>query len=118
MSIERIGKGPNVGATQGTSPSTSVSTERGFELDRPTKVAASSTAAVSPAERVRTGELSLSAYVDLRVDEATRHLSGKLGEGDLAQVREMLRAQIANDPAIAEMVKAATGKATTELEEG
>jgi hypothetical protein len=74
-------------------------------------VAGPAATAVSPAEQVRGGELSLDAYLDLRVQEATRHLEGRLGPGDLARIQRTLREQLATDPALQALVKSATGLA-------
>lgn len=114
MSIDRIGKGPGATPTSPTNGVASASSKQTFSVgEAPVTTAtsgASGVAGSSPAEQVRRGEMSMESYLDLRVNEATRHLEGKLGAGDLARVQEMLRSQIANDPLIQEMVKAATGK--------
>jgi len=64
---------------------------------------------MQPAERVRSGEMSMSTYLDVRVEQATQHLQGKLGQGDLAQVKSTLRSQLENDPTLRDMVQQATG---------
>lgn len=63
--------------------------------------------AASPLERLRTGEIDLRGYVDLRVREATSHLAGVLGPSDLARVRDELQEVIELDPDVAALVKAA-----------
>jgi hypothetical protein len=107
MSIDRIGKGGGVGGPQGPGQAGPVGGKRAFEVG-PTK-ATERAAEVGPAERVRSGELSLEGYLDVRVEEATRHLEGKLGAGDLGEIRSLLKDQLRNDPALRDMVKAATG---------
>lgn len=111
MSIDRIGKGP--GGVQGppgsgqAGPVGGTGAKRAFEVGSakgPEQVAGP-----GPAERVRSGELSLEGYLDLRAEEATRHLEGKLGASDLNAIRSVLKDQLRNDPALREMVKAATG---------
>jgi phosphoserine phosphatase len=63
-----------------------------------------------PLERFRAGEISLDAYLDLKVEEATRHLVG-LPVTQLDQVRTALRKQIAETPELEELVRAiATSK--------
>src|SRR5262245_45302899 len=126
MSIDRIGKGPGgaqgpqIGGAQGPlggGQAGPVGGKRAFEVgsaEGPERASA-----LGPAERVRSGELSLEGYLDLRVEEATRHLEGKLGVADLGEIRSALKDQLRNDPALREMVKAATGSAPSqEGEEG
>ena len=119
MSIDRIGKGAGVGGPQGPQgpgQGGPVGGKRAFEVDS-TK-AAGQAAAVGPAERVRSGELSLEGYLDVRVEEATRHLEGKLGAGDLGEIRSALKEQLRSDPALRDMVKAATGSVPEAVREG
>jgi hypothetical protein len=115
MSIDRIGKGP--GGVQGPQvggQAGPVGGKRAFEVG--STGGAESASALGPAERVRTGELSLDGYLDLRVEEATRHLEGKLGASDLNEIRSALKGQLRDDPALREMVKAATGSAPAQHE--
>lgn len=113
MSIDRIGKGP-LAPTPGLSGVSPASSKRAFEVGGATPAGAASAASgaqgVSPADQVRRGELDVKAYIELRVDEATRHLQGRLAPGDIDRVKQALHDQIAQDPAIQEMIKAATGQ--------
>ena len=120
MSIDRIGKGPGAKPpTEG--PAAPSDRAADFRVDRSTPAAstgsarattgASAVTGPSPAEQVRRGELSLDAYLDQRVSEATGHLVGKLGPGDLARVQSTLRSQLAQDPWLRELVTSATGQA-------
>jgi hypothetical protein len=111
MSIDGIGKKPGVTGAETTGPvgATSAGAKPAFEVGKSSAVGAARE--VSPAERVRSGEMDMKAYVDLRVNEATKHLEGKLGPSDLEKVKAHLRSQITDDPTIQEMVKAATGVA-------
>jgi hypothetical protein len=59
-------------------------------------------------ERLRAGEIDVHGYVDLKVDEATRHLAA-LPPSQLQQVRAALRERIASDPGLVELVRTATG---------
>ncbi len=61
----------------------------------------------TPLERLKSGELDLKGYVDVRVREATAHLDGVLSADDLAKVQDELRDVIENDPDIAALVKGA-----------
>lgn len=115
MSIDRIGKGPSGIGPTGSSPvDAPTRTGATFSVDGPS--AAEGTTTVSPASRARAGELSLDAYLDQRVSEATRHLEGKLPAADLAEVQQLLRSQLVHDPALAEMVRAATGMSPSQDE--
>lgn len=107
MTIDRIGKGSGVAPTDVGATSGAASAKKTFSVDGAAPV--DGAAATSPADAVRAGTMDVRSYVDLRVDEATRHLEGKLAPADLDSVRSMLRAQIADDPAVRELVKAATG---------
>lgn len=107
MSIDRIGKGTGVGTSAGATETGSASTKKTFSVESAGGV--SGAAPTSPADAVRAGSMDAKAYVDLRVEEATRHLEGKLGPADLDGVRSLLRSQIESDPTVRELVKAATG---------
>jgi hypothetical protein len=126
MSIDRIGKGPSPAGVSPTSSSPSSSdsvgraAETGATFDisgqtgagaRPAEAtsAASEATGASPANEVRSGHLSIDQYLEQRVTEATRHLEGKVPAADLGDIQTMLRSQLRNDPALIEMVRAATG---------
>src|SRR5258706_6131364 len=121
MGIDRIGKGgapPPSGPSgpsspKGTSPSERV---RGTEPSRPFEVHAGERAAevaktsqvsatgASALERLRTGQIDMNGYLDLKVEQATAHLRG-LSPVELGQVKSMLRDQISSDPAFPELLK-------------
>jgi hypothetical protein len=61
-------------------------------------------------ERLRAGQIDVNAYLDAKVDEATAHLHG-LPRAELEAIRKMMRDQLATDPALAGLVKQATGHA-------
>lgn len=65
--------------------------------------------ATSPLARLRAGEIDVERYLDLKVDEATKPLVG-LPPQDLSDIKQMLRDQLATDPGLVDLVKAATGK--------
>ena len=119
MSIDRIGKGPGgpSGVTipdakdvKGSSTDAATRTGATFEVGGAKATTSTESAReISPADQVRSGEMSLDAYLDQRVTEATRHLDGKVPASDLADIQHMLRSQLASDPALVEMVRAATG---------
>lgn len=106
MSIDRIGKGPNIApptTNEVTGPSPTGSGEV-FRVARTEK-----SEAASLVERVRSGELTVEQYLDLRVSEATSHLDGKVSSDQLAFVRNSLREQLATDPVLVDLVRGITG---------
>jgi hypothetical protein len=117
MGIDRIGKGsapPPSGPTGPKGPGSAEGAARPFEVKRPIEpasaagVASVSPASSSPLEQLRAGKLDVNGYVDLKVDAATSHLRG-MDPAELADVKKMLRDQIASDPALSDLVKQATG---------
>jgi hypothetical protein len=124
MGIDRIGKGGGV-APPIPAPAAPASTERAarstgvesgkvesgrVDAGRPTGNV--DAAKVAPLDRFRKGEIDIHGYLDLKVEEATVHLSG-LSVSELDAVRKMLRDQLATDPALADLVQHATGRAPT-----
>jgi hypothetical protein len=125
MGIDRIGKGsapPPSGPTsskgagsservRGPEPSrpfeVRTGTERAGEAAKASEIAG---AGPSPLERLRSGQIDLNGYLDLKVDQATAHLHG-LSPVELSAVKTMLRDQIAQDPSLTDLVKQATGRA-------
>jgi hypothetical protein len=103
MGIDGIGKPPPVGPAGGVSAPTGSSADfrlPGVERSTPSGELA----------RLERGEIGLDAYLDARVAEATTHLTGRLAPEQLEIVRQTLRAQLSGDPALAELVRRATGK--------
>ncbi|MCC6647294.1 MAG: hypothetical protein IT374_17195 [Polyangiaceae bacterium] len=102
MSIARVG-GPSAPAAVG-----------GADASRAVEAAAapgaSEVAAPSPAEQVRAGSMSVAAYVELRVQEATRHLEGALDTAQLGEVREALRGEWLSEPKLRALAEAAIGR--------
>ena len=120
MGIDRIGKGsapPPSGPTGPKGPGSAEGAARPFEVKRPVEssgaagaagVSPVSPAISSPLEQLRAGKIDVNGYVDLKVDAATSHLRG-MEPTELADVKKMLRDQIASDPALSDLVKQATG---------
>jgi hypothetical protein len=65
--------------------------------------------AASPLDQVRSGQIDVARYLDLKVEEATAHLKA-LPPGQLESIRSALRDRLATDPALADLVKMATGR--------
>ena len=112
MGIDRIGKGgtappPDIGGTDKATKAGAVDTP--FTVER-TKEAApvDATNAVSPLAQLKSGAIDVEQYLDLKVDAATKSLDG-MPASELAEIKKMLRDQLASDPMLVDMVKAATG---------
>jgi hypothetical protein len=60
-------------------------------------------------DQLKRGEIDLEGYLDAQVNAATSHVQGSLQAAQLDFIREALRAQIATDPVLMELVRRATG---------
>ncbi|MBN2192675.1 MAG: hypothetical protein JW751_07640 [Polyangiaceae bacterium] len=60
-----------------------------------------------PLMRLERGDITLDQYLDLRVDAAMAHLPA-LPPSELGFVRDTLRADLASDPALVDLVRRAT----------
>jgi hypothetical protein len=118
MSIDRIGKSAPPAPSPETSgpsrPEGATGSFGAFAPSRPPAVHPSPS--VEPAdlplqalERLRRGQVDLHGYIDLKVDEATAHLSA-LPRVELDAIRASLRDRLATDPALVDLVRTATGK--------
>jgi hypothetical protein len=115
MAIDRIAK-PAIPPTAAPSAGPSSSTT---EPARSFEVGSASTSAAAPAgtsavaagalEQLRSGAISLDGYLDLKVHEATAHLSGALSPAALGTIRGALRERLAADPMLVDLVRSATG---------
>jgi hypothetical protein len=114
MGIDRIGKGaPPAASPSHDAPVTTDRKEATFSFDRPARTdATTASGRIDPSSqalaKLRAGEVDVDGYVDLRVAEATRGLSG-LSASELDDLRSMLRDHVVTDPALAELVQLATG---------
>lgn len=102
MPIDPIGKAPPIAPAQGTE----TVKESGAEF----RVGQTTSAAATDLGRLERGEIGLDAYLEARVEEATRHLAERLGPEQLAFVKETLRGELMADPVLTELVRRATGK--------
>jgi hypothetical protein len=112
MGIDGIGKAgppqPTSGIDRSPSPSTEVgSASSEFKVGKAT---ASEAPGVVSLDQVRSGAISVSQYLDIKVNEATSHLAHRLSAEQFSFIRESLREQLSSDPALVELVKAATGQ--------
>lgn len=125
MAIDRIGKGGGVqppAELPKAEPKGAFKVERAGHVDPSASVgaggAASSTGAQAAGEasrvdalsRLKAGEIDVDSYMDLKVDEATSHLKG-LAPHELEAIKRVLRDQMASDPGLSDLVRAATGQA-------
>ncbi len=106
------GGGPKIGGATGPAApapsSPSAAEKKGASFGETLGVkGAEQAGGATPLERLRSGELDLKGYVEVRVREATTHLEGLLSPDDLAKVQDELRDAIENDPDIAALVKGA-----------
>jgi hypothetical protein len=112
--VDRIGKGGAVPPPAPEEPTPKGAVGKAFEVERaaqPAPVGATHAAAgTSPLARLRSGEIDLHAYLDLKVDEATAGLTG-VPPAELDAIKKTLRDQMATDPGLADLVRGATGRA-------
>ena len=78
------------------------------EHQAPAKAAGVQASSSGALAELRAGRLDVHGYLDLKVHEATRALSG-LPPHELESIRKALRAELASDPGLADLVKRATG---------
>ena len=70
----------------------------------------------SPLARLRSGEIDVNGYVDIKVDEATKGLQG-VPSADLAEIKSVLRDQLRSDPGLVDLVRSVSGKSPSPPEE-
>ncbi|HVW27363.1 MAG TPA: hypothetical protein VHC69_18495 [Polyangiaceae bacterium] len=59
--------------------------------------------------QLRSGEITIDEYLDLRADAAVAHLTNFLTASELQTIRETIREQLTTDPVLLELVRRATG---------
>jgi hypothetical protein len=112
MGIDGIGKsgapppldGPAANKT--SSDRTSAGTE--FRIEQPQATPP------SDLERLDSGQLSREEYLQARVEQATKHLEGRLPVERLEEVKQQLRAQLEVDPVLGRLLQRVTGSAGSE----
>jgi uncharacterized protein (DUF2342 family) len=118
MGIDSIGK---KGPPAPPPPTTGKGVEGASRASRPFEAPATATSGAEGAakagsveaprtalERLRAGEIDVNGYVDIKVHEATTHLSA-LPPAELEQIRSSLRDRMAGDPTLVDLVRTATG---------
>lgn len=110
MGIDRIGKG---GPSAPPPPPKEVGGKE-FTVSKPAAAERAAGAQAAQAahvalDRLRSGEIDLQRYLDLKVDQATAHISS-LPTAEVEAIRKQLRHRLASDPALADLVRAATGR--------
>ncbi len=120
MGIDRIGKGGAPPTTPDASGATGATgAEKKGAVDKPFEVAPrdpvakaggpEATETSANLAKLRAGEIDVKGYIDLEVDAATRGLEG-LPPADLAEIKKVLRDQMATDPGLSDLLRQATGQ--------
>jgi hypothetical protein len=116
MGIDRIGKGgaatpPEVGGTDKATKTGAV--DKAFSVDRADRAKEAApvdaSQAASPLAQLKSGAIDVEQYLDLKVEHATMSLDA-MPARELAEIKKVLREQLASDPLLVDMVKSATGK--------
>jgi len=102
MGIDGIGKAPPLAVPGGAPPTETTAGD--FRVGETTAPVATDLG------RLERGEIGLDQYLDARVDEATRHLTGRVTAEQLAFVKATLRTELTSDPVLVELVRRTTGK--------
>jgi hypothetical protein len=109
MSIDGIGRPPRppggIGPSEGPLPAAGA--EKAFQVERgaETQAVSSSSAVLT---RLEKGEISVDQYLDARVDDALAPLATRLPPEQLEFVKSSLRAELATDPVLVELLKRVT----------
>lgn len=115
MSIDGIGRPPRppsgVEPLGGPAPAGGAET---FAVERGAETQA--VAATGPLAELERGELSLEQYLDARVEDALAPLAQRLAPEQVEFVRGSLRAELASDPVLVELVRRITGAAPASTE--
>ena len=115
MGIDRIGKGgappspvavpdaPKAEPAASATPASGVPFDVYAQRREAARAEGPAPAVQSPLAQLREGKIDVDRYVDLKVEEATSHL-GSIGKKEIEAIRSILRAQVASDPSLAELV--------------
>jgi hypothetical protein len=109
MGIDRIGR---AGGGAGITPPVTTPAEPSAAVSESFAAVAKRVGgpeAASLIDQLKTGQIDMNRFLDLRVEQSTSHLQGMVDPERLDFIRKSLRIQIESDPALIELVKAATG---------
>lgn len=112
MGIDRIGsKPPSLPAADPGAPSSrpaasTFSSTLASSVESPAQIEAPATAL----QKLQAGQIDRGTYVDIKVREATQHLS-MLSPEQLSSVQAALRERLTSDPTLVELARTATGRA-------
>ena len=113
MGIDRISsRPPSVPVTEQHLPSpggtgaTSFASTLAGSVESSPKIEPAATAL----QQLQAGQIDRASYLDLKVREATMHLTG-LPPDQLSSLRAALRHRLATDPALVDLTRVATGRA-------
>lgn len=108
MGIDGIGRGGGIPPTLDPGVG-SVGSTTGEKFDLGVE-RAEGVGAADLLEQVQRGEVELDRYLQVRVEEAVRHLEASLSPEQLAFVKQELLEQMRSDPVLIELVRRATGQ--------
>ncbi len=114
MAIDRIGK-PPISGTPGSvgAPDSALGASKAeFALESPASAVGSQRAESVDGgllAQVQSGQITREQYLDLRVDDAVKHLSDKLSPENVDVIRTTLREQLSTDPLLIAMARRAVG---------
>jgi len=109
MGIDGIGKkGPPQPASEVGKATRAPQTGRAFEPGRTEPTAKATPVESTALAQLKSGAIDLDQYLDLKVGQATEHLSA-MRPGELESIRSALRDRLASDPTLADLVRTATG---------
>jgi hypothetical protein len=109
MGIDGIGKkGPPLPASKIGEAARAPQTGRAFEPRKPEAPAKVAPIEGRTLEQLKSGAIDLKQYLDLKVSQATEHLSA-LRPSELESIRRALRERLLSDPTLADLVRTATG---------
>ncbi|MGA2447197.1 MAG: hypothetical protein ABTD50_00820 [Polyangiaceae bacterium] len=111
MGIDRIGSNPpSLPAAEPLTPSSGPGASTfSVALTGPVGSSAAVEAPTTPLQQLQAGQIDRGTYLDLKVREATEHLS-MLSPEELSSVRAALRDRLGSDPALVELARLATGR--------
>src|SRR5258708_40060323 len=111
---DRSGKGG--GPTAPTAPLPAKETGKVFEVKETQASAPVERVSSDALEQLKAGKIDFDGYLDSKVKEATAHVEG-LAPAQLDSIRSMLRARMATDPELVDLIQQATGHAPSVPEE-